>query len=924
MKVLRSTLVIGLAAFAAACGDKVTVAGPPTSDTAPKVNSVTVAPSNVTLTVGQTVSFTAVVDVSNGAAQTVTWSSSASNVTVSTAGVATAVSATPGVAVCATSTADATKKGCAQVVVTAAAPVVPATVSIQSITIGCSPTTVPNCGLNVPANPAAIAGQVDVRLNINPGNQTVTKVQVYAGSTLAGEETFTGAQAAALRFAADEAAVTQSTFPSVVFPINTAAFNATTGAVTYANGAYPITARLYTSAGGSTTPASTASFSSNVTFANVNAFAATVTNSGTTATSANNAAGFKFNRGGLSVSIVPVSYNGVALAAGTVNFGLAACDGSGSAQRTLALTAPSAGSSAWTATFTHTPGSGAAAGDLDNYSFNPAGGGCTSTLTTGETVTIVAAQGSDGNAFTTTALPITAGSAFRMDNLAPAVPALAFTVAARRNNLSWVNDALPFNRTAGSAGAGAIVAAVADGTGGIGLSTDETLVYQTTVGGAVLTNSATLAESATNATYSGTATARDLLGNTSAASAAATFGVDRTAPTFTTAAPAAGTLGATTPSATTIGAFTYSDAATLPAGPSTPSATPVRLNFQRRTTATASTRWNTGSAAYNSTGAEFSAGLAGIALDPSAANTQAYYVVTMFVEDGAANPSLSVVRTYLYDATAPTGPFAIPVMTTSAGLTGLFTSTLGDNLDIQSSQWGHNYAVMDAAPGAAGSRILAAATTFGAFESFTTTASSSDGLPLLRSMMNNAGGVPAFGTIGSLVSVTHTVMDRSGVAGGTVAVTNAVPGANLPALPTTDPYATSLAFTGAGGFSVTNTAVTVDISGNGTAPTLNSVDLTATAVGTVNTALNPFSRVEFYVYNPTANTYHLLGTATTPTVVDNATNRVYTWTVNWNPDAVGSYNNPNAAGLQTVVAIGINATHDGVRTAGNATITTTP
>jgi hypothetical protein len=46
--------------------------------------------------------------------------------------------------------------------------------------------------------------------------------------------------------------------------------------------------------------------------------------------------------------------------------------------------------------------------------------------------------------------------------------------------------------------------------------------------------------------------------------------------------------------------------------------------------------------------------------------------------------------------------------------------------------------------------------------------------------------------------------------------------------------------------------------------------------------------------------------------------------VNWNPDAAGSYNNPNAAGLQTVVAIGINATHDGVRTAGNATITTTP
>ena len=155
MKVLRSTLVAAVAILAAACGDKVNVVGPSTADTTPKVNSVTVSPSTATMSIGQTVSFTAAVDVSNGAATTVTWSSSdASKVSVSTAGVATAVAATPGVAVCAASTVDANKKGCASVAVSAAAQTVPATVSIQSITLN-------GAGLNNPVNPGAVAGSID-------------------------------------------------------------------------------------------------------------------------------------------------------------------------------------------------------------------------------------------------------------------------------------------------------------------------------------------------------------------------------------------------------------------------------------------------------------------------------------------------------------------------------------------------------------------------------------------------------------------------------------------------------------------------------------------------------------------------------------------------------------------------------------------
>jgi len=918
MKVLRSSFVAAAAIFAAACGDKVEIVQPTTPTPTPTVNSVTVSPSSVTLSVGQSLTFTAIVDVSNGAATTVTWNTTVAGLTVSSAGALSAVPASAAGnsgSVCATSTVDATKKGCAQVVITAAAAVVPAQVSIASITAAGN--------LNAPVNPAAVAGQIDVRLNINPGTQTPTKVVLIVGGVRQDSQTFTAAQAAALRFAADEAAETQSTFPQIVFSVNTAAFNATTGAPRWLNAAQLVSAQLFTAQAGSSSAAS-ATAQQTLTFANANAFSTTVTVGGATAANANNAAGFRYNRGDVIISMIPVSYSGVALASVGVNFGTLACDGGGFAtQRARTLTAPAAGTFAWTGTFANS--GAAAATNISAYSFNA--GACAAANNTGEQITVVAAQDANGNPFTTTALPITTGGGFRVDNLAPAAPVLGMTVASRRNTLNWVNDAIPFNRTAAGNG-GIITAAVVDAGvgGGVGVSTDETLIYTTTVGGAAVTSAATLAESIVNTTYSATATAKDLLGNTSVASAAATFGVDRTIPTIAAlGAPATGTaIGA--PGGVTFGAFTYSDPATLPAGPSTPSATPARVDITRRTTATASLKWNAVSVAFNATGGPSNFGLAGPAIDPGATNVQAYYVVTAFVEDGAANASLSVTRTYLFDTTAPTGPFSIPVMTTSAGATNLFSSSLTDNLDISTSQWGQNYAALDAAPGAAGAQILAAPTSFGAFESFTTTATSTNPLALLRSMTGVTGaGVPTFPG-GVLVSVSHTVTDRAALTA--TAGPTAVPAVNLPAMSATDPYAPAgiAAAFGAGattGFSVTNAAVTVDASGNGVAPTVNSIAITATTVGTVNVALNPFSRVEFYNYHAGTNSYRLIGTATTPTVVDNATNRVYTWSFTWDPPTAGAYDHP-LIGVQTIVAIGVNATHDGVRSAANTAITTVP
>ncbi len=105
----------------------------------PAVNSVTVTPSTANVVQGATEQLSATVNVSGGAAQTVTWSSSdlTGNVLVSNTGLVTvSATATPGpYTITATSTEDSSKQGTATITVTAA-PEVPA---VNSVTV--SPST---------------------------------------------------------------------------------------------------------------------------------------------------------------------------------------------------------------------------------------------------------------------------------------------------------------------------------------------------------------------------------------------------------------------------------------------------------------------------------------------------------------------------------------------------------------------------------------------------------------------------------------------------------------------------------------------------------------------------------------------------------------------------------------------------------------
>ena len=281
MNFSRKTILVVGAALLAACGDKVTVQEYTPPPTTSKVNFVEVTPATATVSTGASITFTAAVNADAGLATTVTWSASAGTVTA--AGVFTApATANPGISVCATSTVDTGKKGCATVVVSPPAATFPATVSIASITTG---------ALNTPVNPANVAGQMDVTLNINPGTQTISKVELLVGGAVAGSQSFTAAQSAALRYAADEALAAQTTFPQVVFSINTAAYDATTGIPSWYNGTQTVQAKIYTTAGGSTTAAS-ASVSQNLTFNNANVFVLNSSASGTPAIGAN---GYKYS-----------------------------------------------------------------------------------------------------------------------------------------------------------------------------------------------------------------------------------------------------------------------------------------------------------------------------------------------------------------------------------------------------------------------------------------------------------------------------------------------------------------------------------------------------------------------------------------------------------------------------------------------------
>ena len=744
MKVLRSTLFVATAAFVAACGDKVNVQGPAT--TTPAVHSVSVAPATATLTNGQTLQLTAAVSADVGATTTpVVWSSSSTVAGVDQTGKVTAAAAPAAgsVGVCA-SVGGAS--GCATVVVVAGAGTTPATIQISSITGA--------AGLNfpVPVPPGAVAGQIDVRLNVTANSVKLDSVNVTVDGATAGKQTFSAAQAAAL-ITADGLGL-QTTPQNIVISVNTANFVPATGATSWKNGLHAIGAVAYGKFLGTTSAATaTAGQSVSLIFGNANGFIGklTFTPTATQTATATDAAGYGWKSGGMTVSAIPVLYSVTGAGANetvtsaTFTFNNIGCSTAGGiGVRTLPLAQPVAPSAAWTGAFDNT--STSASTNLTGYEFNAVGGAGTclapggAAFVSGGEIPSIVATGSDNNNLALVGgraigdgvgfLNSPAGTLFpdpnlivRLDNVAPAGVAGSLVTNGRTNN--WENDAVVLNglqtgfagvAAASTSANGAVLAGADNGSGRIiGTATGVTFTGRTglgtdaaaTVDGtAAVTSTAALAESATNGAYRLRIRGTDLLGNF-ANSSVGTFGVDRTAPVLTFA----GGPAVNARNVLAAGSYTYAatDNSVSPAAPSgffNLGATPLSVTSLKRNAA-ASTWWCPTSVAYQSaatacatwtSGTNYNANL--IVSDENTFVGDAYYTVSATVADQAGNVSAAASRVELTDASAAAiGGLSYPPFLTAGG-SATFTSTDNDNLDLQLERLNLAYGAIQ--PGVAG------------------------------------------------------------------------------------------------------------------------------------------------------------------------------------------------------------------------------
>jgi hypothetical protein len=295
-KLHRTALVAGMLAFGvAACGDDVTITEP--TPPPPPPLSVTLTPSNAAVGVGEVADFA--VGVSGGAeGATASWTCASSNTGVATVSTTDSGCRATGVASGSASITATVTKGNqssnagAQLTVAAAADT-DAQVSIQSIShAGGSSLT-------------GIAGQLDVRINLTPNDETVTRLELVIVEN--GEESVVAAQEfAAGAFAEDEAAEQTQ---EIVLSFNTARYDldeeAGVGIPDFINGNKQLSARAFTVQAGDANPSAINTIT--VEFANEDFFDIMTEVDGSSALSAT---GVRWYEGDVTIMAYPVFYSG--------------------------------------------------------------------------------------------------------------------------------------------------------------------------------------------------------------------------------------------------------------------------------------------------------------------------------------------------------------------------------------------------------------------------------------------------------------------------------------------------------------------------------------------------------------------------------------------------------------------------------------
>jgi hypothetical protein len=312
-----------------------------------------------------------------------------------------------------------------------------------------------------------------------------------------------------------------------------------------------------------------------------------------------------------------------------------------------------------------------------------------------------------------------------------------------------------------------------------------------------------------------------------------------------------------------------------------------------------------------------------------------YYTFTGQIVDLARNAGTTLTRQVVVDRAVPLmGGIAVPA-TIVGGTTASFATSATDNLDLVGTDYTLTYPITPTGAAVA-LNIRATGNAIGvAFDNVLTTAASfSLAVPsFMRTVASTAaGGLPqANGVLPSQIAV--RVYDAAGNASlPGVAVINP---ANVA---TTTPPITNYAAAQPNGATFTNTGFQVangvtsitNCPATGTCTPVNptTVTLVATAQGTEGAAfqfLNPFSSINFYYldtgYAGATGQWLLIGTAIAPTVTDNSTQtiRTFTWTL------TAPFDPPAALGAAAlnVIAVGVNTLGDGLVSGQNANITMT-
>lgn len=862
-KLTRSLVMTGALALAgvlAGCGDDVTVKTP---------TVVTVTPASASIKVGETVTLTAAVtgDVAN---KTVNWTSAdPAKATVDASGKVTGVSA-GAATITATSTADPDAHGSALVTVSASAE---AKVSIQKVTTGTTQT---------PVNPNNVQGQIEVTLNLDPGDQEVTKVEVLLDGQPACSQDLSVQEMQQLRLAAVSETVEAV---DIVCTINTAAFDPANGAVTYANGTHQLSARATI---GGNQPGSVASSSVALLFNNQSGFIAEVTNANTVggpASAINALTGLKWVQGDVTLKLTAVNY-----AAGGATVASVAGSFLGNAFNSNTPTGQ-----VFTFLF-------AADDELDGYQ-TPVASSQSLPIVTGSTL-------STGSTGPTTIINIgaTADAAglprldsTRVDNVPPVAPTVATMPI-------WINGAFVFDTTSTA------VSNVTD-AGVDNVTTDFYYIAGnlpasacSITGMTKVVNGTELTETTVSSAYRGRIVVKDALGNTTCANlapggvAGGQFGADRTPPadpdfegpandtTFiTTGAADAANFVFTNLQDNASGFGTYPVLATL-----------RRFNAAGTTTCLIGTTATT-CATKGDTTASVSV--------TRGTGTEGYYLFSGQVQDSALNANATVFnRRLLVDATPAevVGILSMPNLITGQG-NPVFNGQVTDNIDLAQYFGLTTY-------GGAPYPIRSAATALGTYGEDALTKTSDVSLTLtgaMRCLAQAPGGV--IGAESKLATIDLRVQDfaqknddvSSGITGGAQTIPAAAV-ENCAAITTINNWADSLP------------AAPVNISKAGTtASTATTVTLMARANVPLNVTANPFQRVEFYRLNA-ASELVKIGDGTLNPAVQTPTERFYTYTFTWDPPST------LANGGVTIIAIGVTSTGDGAQTAGNSNITIVP